>query len=135
MQVGTLNTPNAGVQVVRNGQTFDIDQGGGFSWGDLIRNNSATPMEIKLPPLAAGQGNGLLIIQPGASARLDALHHAGRLPQAGRHRGGRCGAPGRDRTRVGLPMGERAAAPCCVAGRSRPSGYTTRRAGPVRAGR
>ena len=73
MQVGTLNTPNAGVQVVRNGQTFDIDQGGGFSWGDLIRNNSATPMEIKLPPLAAGQGNGLLIIQPGASARLEAL--------------------------------------------------------------
>ncbi|WWW34399.1 DUF2235 domain-containing protein [Stenotrophomonas rhizophila] len=34
-----------------------------------------------------------------------------------------------------LPLRERATGPCCVAGRSRPSGYTTRRAGPVRAGR
>lgn len=74
MQVGTLNTPNAGVQIIRNGQTIDVDQGGAFAWGDLIRNNSPTPMEIKLPPLAAGQGNGLLIMQPGSSARLEALN-------------------------------------------------------------
>lgn len=60
MQVGKLNTPNAGAQIVRDGQLINIDQGGTFTWGDIIRNNSATPMEIALPPLANGQGNGLL---------------------------------------------------------------------------
>jgi len=73
MQVGKLNTPNAGAQVLRSGQVIDIDQGEAFSWGDIIKNNSATPMEVALPPLANGQGNGLLVIQPGASARLEAL--------------------------------------------------------------
>ena len=73
MQVGKLSTPNAGVQVVRNGQLIDVDQGGSFAWGDLIKNNSATPMEVSLPALSNGQGNGLLVIQPGASARLESL--------------------------------------------------------------
>lgn len=73
MQVGKLSTPNAGAQVVRNEQLIAVEQGEMFSWGDIIKNNSATPMEIALPPLANGQGNGLLVIQPGASARLEAL--------------------------------------------------------------
>ncbi|MDH4395295.1 MAG: hypothetical protein QE278_06430 [Limnobacter sp.] len=73
MQVGKLNTPNAGAQVLRDGQVLNIDQGQGLAWGDVIKNNSATPMEVALPPLAKGQGNGLLVIQPGASARLEAL--------------------------------------------------------------
>ncbi len=73
MQVGKLNTPNAGAQVLRNGSVIDVDQGAAFAWNDVIQNNSATPMEVALPPLAAGQGNGLLVIQPGASVRLEAL--------------------------------------------------------------
>lgn len=73
MQVGKLGTPNAGAQVIRNEQLIAVEQGEMFSWGDVIKNNSATPMEVALPPLAPGQGNGLLVIQPGASARLEAL--------------------------------------------------------------
>ena len=73
MQVGKLNSPNAGAQIIRDGQLINVDQGGTFAWGDVIKNNSATPMEVALPPLANGQGNGLLVIQPGASARLEAL--------------------------------------------------------------
>lgn len=73
MQVGKLGTPNAGAQVIRNEQLIAVEQGEMFSWGDVIKNNSATPMEVALPPLASGQGNGLLVIQPGASARLEAL--------------------------------------------------------------
>jgi hypothetical protein len=73
MQVGKLNTPNAGAQVLRDGKVIDVDQGAAFAWNDVIQNNSATPMEVALPPLAAGQGNGLLVIQPGASVRLEAL--------------------------------------------------------------
>lgn len=73
MQVGKLNSPNAGAQIIRDGQLINVDQGGTFAWGDVIKNNSATPMEVALPPLAKGQGNGLLVIQPGASARLEAL--------------------------------------------------------------
>lgn len=73
MQIGKLSTPNAGVQVIRNEQLITVEQGDKFAWGDIIKNNSATPMEVALPPLAAGQGSGLLVIQPGASARLEAL--------------------------------------------------------------
>lgn len=73
MQIGKLKTPNAGVQILRDGRLIDVDQGGTFAWGDVIKNNSSTPMEVALPPLANGQGNGLLVIQPGASARLEAL--------------------------------------------------------------
>ena len=73
MQVGTIQTSNAGVQVLRTGQLIESSQGDSVAWGDVIRNNSATPLEIILPPLAAGQGNGLLVIQSGASARLEAL--------------------------------------------------------------
>lgn len=73
MQVGTLNSSNAGAQIVRNGQVINLDQGEAMAWGDAIKNNSTTPMEVALPPLAAGQGTGLLVIQPGASARLEAL--------------------------------------------------------------
>lgn len=74
MNVGTVTTPNAGaVALSSDGIEREITFESQVAWGDVIENRSATPLEIKLPALEAGQGANLLVIQPGASARLERL--------------------------------------------------------------
>ena len=74
MNVGTVTTPNAGALAVSaDGVEREITFESQVAWGDVIENRSATPLEIKLPALEAGQGANLLVIQPGASARLERL--------------------------------------------------------------
>lgn len=69
--VAKIQTPNATPTVTRNGQAVaDAEL---FQWGDEISNTSATPMEIRIPARGAGQGDTLLVLQPGAAARLEEI--------------------------------------------------------------
>lgn len=69
--VAKIQTPNATPTVTRNGQAVtDVEL---FQWGDEISNTSATPMEIRIPARGAGQGDTLLVLQPGAAARLEEI--------------------------------------------------------------
>ena len=64
--IAKIQTPNATPTVTRNGQAVaDAEL---FQWGDEISNTSATPMEIRIPARGAGQGDTLLVLQPGAAA-------------------------------------------------------------------
>jgi hypothetical protein len=69
--IAQVQTPNATPTLVRNGQTIADAQE--FQWGDQISNTSITPMEIRIPARGAGQGDTLLILQPGAAARLEEI--------------------------------------------------------------
>lgn len=69
--VAKIQTPNATATVTRNGQS--LAEAEFLSWGDQVSNTSATPMEIRIPARGAGQGDTLLVLQPGASARLEEL--------------------------------------------------------------
>ena len=69
--VAKVQTPNATPTVTRNGQAIaDAEL---LQWGDEISNTSATPMEIRIPARGAGQGDTLLVLQPGAAARLEEI--------------------------------------------------------------
>jgi len=69
--VAKIQTPNATPTVTRNGQAVaDAEL---FQWGDEISNTSATTMEIRIPARGAGQGDTLLVLQPGAAARLEEI--------------------------------------------------------------
>ena len=69
--VAKVQTPNATPTVTRNGQAIaDAEL---LQWGDEISNTSATPMEIRIPARGAGQGDTLLVLQPGAVARLEEI--------------------------------------------------------------
>ncbi|HEX4856404.1 MAG TPA: hypothetical protein VFV28_06290, partial [Limnobacter sp.] len=69
--VAQVQTPNATPTITRNGQVIADAQT--FEWGDQISNTSATPMEIRIPARGAGQGDTLLVLQPGAAARLEEI--------------------------------------------------------------
>lgn len=69
--VAMVQTPNATPTVTRNGQA--VAGAELFQWGDEISNTSATPMEIRIPARGAGQGDTLLVLQPGAAARLEEI--------------------------------------------------------------
>ena len=69
--VAKIQTPNATPTITRNGQVVaDAEL---FQWGDEISNTSATPMEIRIPARGPGQGDTLLVLQPGAAARLEEI--------------------------------------------------------------
>ena len=69
--IAKVQTPNATPTVTRNGQAVaDAEL---FEWGDEISNTSATPMEIRIPARGPGQGDTLLVLQPGAAARLEEI--------------------------------------------------------------
>lgn len=69
--VAKIQTPNATPTVTRNGQL--VSDANLFQWGDEISNTSATPMEIRIPARGVGQGDTLLVLQPGAAARLEEI--------------------------------------------------------------
>jgi hypothetical protein len=69
--VAKIQTPNATPTVTRNGQA--VAEAELLQWGDEISNTSATPMEIRIPARGAGQGDTLLVLQPGAAARLEEI--------------------------------------------------------------
>lgn len=69
--VAKIQTPNATPTVTRNGRPVSDTEF--FQWGDEISNTSATPMEIRIPARGAGQGDTLLVLQPGAAARLEEI--------------------------------------------------------------
>lgn len=69
--VAVIQTPNATVHVQRAGQTLDANPQDKLQWGDVLTNNSRTALEIRIPARAQGQGETLLVLQPGASARLE----------------------------------------------------------------
>ena len=69
--IAKIQTPNATPTVTRNGQA--VTDAELFQWGDEISNTSATPMEIRIPARGAGQGDTLLVLQPGAAARLEEI--------------------------------------------------------------
>lgn len=73
MIIGKVNTPNAGAEVEGADGIKEISQGSTLMWGDVVRNNSATPLEIRLDALEANQSSNLLVIQPGGVARLEQL--------------------------------------------------------------
>jgi len=69
--IAKVQTPNATPTITRNGEVVaDTDL---FQWGDQIANTSATPMEIRIPARGTGQGDTLLVLQPGAAARLEEI--------------------------------------------------------------
>ncbi|HEY1058398.1 MAG TPA: hypothetical protein VGE55_06665 [Limnobacter sp.] len=69
--IATIQTPNALPTVNRAGTLLtDATE---LQWGDQISNTSSAPMEIKIPARASGQGATLLVLQPGAAARLEQL--------------------------------------------------------------
>ncbi|MFN7506255.1 MAG: hypothetical protein ACK5Q1_11930 [Limnobacter sp.] len=69
--VAKIQTPNATPTVTRNGQA--VAEAELLQWGDEISNTSATQMEIRIPARGAGQGDTLLVLQPGAAARLEEI--------------------------------------------------------------
>lgn len=69
--VAIVKTPNATVNVQRAGQVLDANPQDQLKWGDVLTNNSRAPLEIRIPARGAGQGETLLVLQPGASARLE----------------------------------------------------------------
>lgn len=69
--IAVIQTPNALPTINRDGVL--LTDATDLKWGDTLSNTSATPMEIKIPARAPGQGDTLLVLQPGANARLEQI--------------------------------------------------------------